>query len=75
MTTQEDKKNPSVSKIKVLYNNGEIEQAVVFAHNLAKEKPELLKNATFALLYAQILIEAAGPSGQIKSILIHAINE
>jgi predicted Zn-dependent protease len=75
MTAAEDKKNPSVSKINALYNEGRIEQALLFANNLANQKPEYLKNAHFALLYAQILMEVDGPSSKIKSVLIHALNE
>lgn len=75
MTNEEDKKNPSASRIKTLFNEGKIEQALLFADDLAKQKPESLANPNFALLYAQILIEVDGPSSKIKSVLMQGLHE
>lgn len=75
MTTEDDKQHPSISKIKTLFNDGKIDQALSLVNNMAVQKPESLKSANFALLYVQTLIEVDAPSAKIKSILIQALNE
>ena len=42
---------------------------------LEAQKPDVAKNAGFALLYAKILIEVDAPSSKIRAILNHALVE
>lgn len=69
MTTGTEKKIPAIVDIKKFLNDGQLEQALLLARALETKKPESLKNKEFAVLYAQILIEANGPSTRIKSLL------
>lgn len=69
------KENPTVTQIGKFYNEGRLEQALALAKTAETQKPEILKNQKFALLYAKILIEAEGPSSKIKSVLSHALLE
>ncbi len=73
MTTEGEKKNPAVTNIKKAFNEGNLEQALSLAKALETQKPEVLTNVDFVLLYAQIFIEVDGPSGKIKSLLNQAI--
>jgi predicted ATP-dependent serine protease len=51
MTTEDDKQHPSISKIRTLFNDGKIDQALSLANNLAVQKPESLKSTNFVLSY------------------------
>jgi len=73
--TEEEKQTPAISKIRSLFDEGDIDQALVLAQTLETQKPDAAKGAEFALLYAQILIEVDGPSSKIKSVLNRAIVE
>ncbi len=75
MVSEEEKENPSITKIKNYYSEGNLNQSLLLADQLASSKPEMLTNANFVLLYVQILLEADAPSGKIKSILLHALND
>jgi len=72
---EEEKRTPSISKIRSLFDEGDVDQALVLAQTLETQKPDAAKNAGFALLYAQILIEVDAPSSKIRSILNRAIVE
>lgn len=73
MTTEVEKKTPAIGSIKKYFNDGQLEQALSLAKALEIQKPDSLKSKGFALLYAQILLEAEGPSTKIKSLLNHAL--
>jgi hypothetical protein len=70
---EEERQTPSLARIRTLFNEGKVDQALVFAQTLEAKKPDAIKNAGFALLYAQILIEVDAPSSKLRSILNHAI--
>lgn len=72
---EEEKQTPSISKIRSLLNEGDVDQALVLAQTLEAQKPDVAKNAGFALLYAQILIEVDASSSKIRSVLNHATVE
>lgn len=67
--------SPSFTKVKGLYEEGKIEDALLLAKITETEKPELLKNTNFVLLYVQILLEIDGPSSKMKSLLTQALLE
>jgi len=69
MTTEVEKKIPAIGSIKKYFNDGQLEQALSLAKALETQKPDSLKSKEFVLLYAQILLEADGPSTKIKSLL------
>lgn len=69
MTTEVEKKTPVVASVKKYFNDGQLEQALSLAKVLETQKPDLLKSKEFVLLYAQILLEAEGPSTKIKALL------
>ena len=73
--TEEEKQTPSISKIRSLFNDGDVDQALVLAQTLETQKPDAAKGAEFALLYTQILIEVDGPSSKIRSLLNKALVE
>jgi predicted Zn-dependent protease len=75
MTTEEDKQNPTIARIRTLYSQGQMEQALALASDLEEHKADALKSANFALLYAQILIEVDAPSGKVKSVLLRSMND
>lgn len=72
---EEEKQTPSISKVRSLFNEGDVDQALVLAQTLETQKPDVAKNAGFALLYAQMLIEVDAPSSKIRSVLNHAVVE
>ena len=72
---EEEKQIPSISKIRSLFNEGDVDQALVLAQTLETQKPDAAKNAGFALLYVQILIEVDAPSSKVRSVLNRAIVE
>lgn len=73
MITDAEKKIPVIVDIKKFFNDGRLEQALLLAKTLETQKSDALKSKEFALLYAQILFEADGPSTKIKSILNQAL--
>src|SRR3989338_5053154 len=73
MTTEAEKKTPAITNIKKAFSEGNLEQALSSAKALETQKPELLKNVEFILLYTQILIEVDGPSSKTKSLLNQAL--
>ena len=72
MTNKKSQDTPTITKIRELYDKGDMEKALVLARQAEKEKPKLLENASFVLLYVQILIETDGPSSKIRSLLTQA---
>ena len=72
---EEEKQTPSISNVRTLFNEGAVDQALALAQTLEAQKPDVAKNAGFALLYAQILIEVDGPSSKIRSLLNQAVVE
>jgi cytochrome c-type biogenesis protein CcmH/NrfG len=75
MTSEAEKKTPAVANIKKAFNEGRLEQALSLAKALETQKPDSLKSKEFVLLYAQILLEAGGPSTKIKGLLNQALIE
>ena len=75
LVSKEEKTSPTITKIRELYNQGKTDQALSLATTADKKKPELLKNASFVLLYVQVLIEIDGPSSRIKSLLTEGLLE
>jgi hypothetical protein len=69
MTNKKSKDTPTITKIRELFDAGNIEKALFIVQQAEKAKPKLLKNAAFILLYIQILIESDGPSSKTRSIL------
>lgn len=69
MTTEAEKKMPVIADIVKFYDEGQLERALSLARALETYKPDSLKNKEFVLLYAQLLLEAVGPSTRIKSLL------
>lgn len=75
MASKAGKSAPTVARIKKCFDDGHIEQALSLAADIEAQKPDLLKDKEFVLLYARILFEAEGPSTKIKSLLNHALFE
>lgn len=69
MTHKKSKDTPTITKIRELFDAGNIEKSLFIVQQAEKAKPKLLKNAAFILLYVQILIESDGPSSKMRSIL------
>lgn len=67
------KESPTVKAIRSHYEKGELEQALSLATLAEKEKPSLAESASFALLYAQILLESEAPSSKMRSLLQKAL--
>ena len=72
MTNKKGQDAPTITKIRELYDKGDIEKALVLVRQAEKEKPKLLENTSFTLLYVQILIESDGPSSKARSLLTQA---
>jgi len=72
MTQKKSVDTPTISKLRELYIKGDIEKALLLARQAEKEKPKLLENASFILLYVQTLIETDGPSSKTKALLTQA---
>lgn len=71
----EEKQIPALTRIRNLFNEGNVDQALVLARTLEAKKPDAVTQIGFALLYTQLLIEVDAPSSKIKSVLNHAIVE
>lgn len=61
--------SPTITNIRHFFNEGDLARALSLATMAEKEKPELLNDAAFVLIYAKVLIEAEAPSSKIRSIL------
>ncbi len=75
MASLDTEENPSLKAVRAAFQEGRVEQALVLGKELEKAKPALRKNASFALLMAQILLEAEAPSSQIRALLVEAMME
>ena len=75
MASAADDENPTLKAVRKAFQEGRTDQALVLAKELEKAKPALRKDASFALLMAQILIEAEAPSSQVRALLMEAILE
>ena len=69
------KSPPAITEINKFFNDGKIGMALALAQAAEKNKPSLLKNIRFVLLYVKILLETSGPSSKIKSLLSQALLE
>ncbi len=67
------KESPTLTKIKKYYDEGLIERALNLIRTAEREKPKLLNNANFVLLYVKILLEVDGPTSKINSLLSKAL--
>ena len=75
MSSEGETQNPSMTRIKNLFSEGNIDEALVAANALETKNPDAVNNANFTLLYAQILLEVDGPSSKIKSVLNRTLLE
>lgn len=66
--TAKIKENPTITNIKSIYEEGDLPKALSLASLAEKDKPDLLKNPNFVLLYGKILLEAEAPSSKIRAI-------
>lgn len=64
--------NPSVARIRQLFEQGFLEDALANAAALEKEGGKLATEVGFLLTYAKILLEAEGPSSKIRALLTKA---
>jgi len=69
MTNKKSKDAPTISKIRELFDAGDIEKSLLLARQAEEKNPKLLDNAAFLLLYIQILIEADAPSSKVRALL------
>lgn len=63
------KESPTITNVRKLFEAGDVAKALSLASLAEREKPELLDNATFVLLYAKILLETEAPSSKMRAIL------
>lgn len=63
------KDSPTITKINKFFNDGKIGNALSLVKAAEQNKPALLKNPRFVLLYVKILLEADGPSSKMKALL------
>ncbi len=61
--------SPTITNIRNAFNLGDLSKALALATMAEKEKPELLKDMAFVLIYSKVLIEAEAPSSKIRSML------
>jgi tetratricopeptide (TPR) repeat protein len=66
------KEDSTVTSIRRLYSDGRIDKALVLATVLEREKPKILENVGFLLLYAKILLETEGTTSKIRNLLTKA---
>ena len=69
------KATSAINEINKFFNDGKIGMALALVKAAEKNKPSLLKNIQFVLLYVKILLEVSGPSSKIKSLLSQALLE
>ena len=69
------KDSPTISQINKFFNDGKISNALSLVKAAEQNKPALLKNVRFILLYVKILLEADGPSSKIKALLSRTLLE
>lgn len=72
MGTAKKDNHPTVSKLKNLYEEGKLEQAVILAKMAEQEHEKLKKNVTFLMTSVKILLEAEGPTSRVKNLLTQA---
>lgn len=75
MTSAAEDENPTLKGVRKAFQEGKIDLALGLAKELEKAKPALRKDASFALMMAQILMEAEAPSSQVRALLMEAIME
>lgn len=64
--------NPTLKRIRQLFEDGYLEDALANAAAAEKENEKLASDLGFLLTYAKILIEAEGPSSKIRALLTKA---
>ena len=69
------KGSPTITQLNKFFNDGKIDNALSLVKSAEQNKPALLKNVRFVLLYVKILLEVDGPSGKIKGLLSHTLLE
>ncbi|MEM7645947.1 MAG: zinc ribbon domain-containing protein [Pseudomonadota bacterium] len=65
--------SPTITRIRKLFSDGHIDQALLMASSVEKTKPKLISNPNFVLLYVKILIETGGPSSKMRSLLARVL--
>jgi hypothetical protein len=66
------KEDRTITSIRRLYTDGKIDKALVLSNVLEREKPKMLENVGFLLLFAKILIETEGATSKIRNLLTKA---
>jgi cytochrome c-type biogenesis protein CcmH/NrfG len=66
------KEDQTITSIRRLYRDGKIDRALVLSNVLEREKPKMLENVGFLLLFAKILIETEGATSKIRNLLTKA---
>jgi len=66
------KGSPSSARLKEFYSAGKLENALVLARAIEKEKPKVAEKTGFLMTYVKILLEAEGPSSKIKQLATKA---
>jgi hypothetical protein len=75
MSSAGEDENPTLKAVRKAFQEGKLDHALVLGKELEKAKPALRKDAGFALLMAQILIEAEAPTSQVRALLMEAMLE
>ncbi|MEI8011629.1 MAG: hypothetical protein WCI27_03985 [Candidatus Omnitrophota bacterium] len=73
LSINSEKGDHSLSAVKAAHEAGKTDRSLSLVTALEQEKPELLDNIEFVLLYTRILFEVDGPSSKIKSLLTKAL--
>ncbi len=71
-SSQKGEENPTLKRIRQLFEDGYLEDALINAASAEKENAKLASDLGFLLTYAKILLEAEGPSSKIRSLLTKA---
>jgi hypothetical protein len=75
LSSPAEAENPNLKELRQLFEKGRLNEALSLGKGLEKAKPEIRKEADYALLFAQVLIEAEAPSSHVKALLMEALVE
>lgn len=75
LTSAGEKESTTLKSFRKAFQDGRLDAALAVGKDLERAKPQLRKDQAFALLYAQVLIEAEAPSSQVKALLMEALLE
>ena len=73
MVDKKSKDSPTLTRIRELYNEGDLASALAMFVQTERAKPKLMDNPNFLLIGIKILLETEGPESKIRHLINHGL--